>query len=836
MRAPVSWVRDYVDLPADLSATDLARRLTALGLKLEALTTPGSDVSGPLVVGRVLSYADEPQSNGKTIRWCRLDVGPQHNEPGTDDAPAGRGIVCGAMNFAVGDLVVVSLPGAVLPGGFAISARKTYGHVSDGMICSSRELGLGDDHSGIMVLDPRLGAAEPGQDAVAMLHLRDEVIEFEINPDRAYALSLRGVAREAALGYDAPYRDPADRDVPAPNDHGYPVVLDEPDACPVFVTRTVSGFDPSAPTPRWLARRVQLAGMRPISLAVDVTNYVMLELGQPIHGYDGARLAGAIRVRRAKAGERLTTLDGVDRELSPEDLLITDDSGPIGLAGVMGGESTELTASTSTVVIEAAHFDPVMVFRSQKRHKLASEASRRFERGVDPLLPAYAADRVVELLVAHGGGRVEDGVTYVGSPPAAREITIDAALPARVTGMTITAETAVDDLRAVGCAVAVDGATLTVLPPSWRPDITDPFDLVEEVARVVGYVNVPSVLPPAPPGGGLSKEQRLRRRVGLALAGLGLVEVDSFPFLGSADFDRLGLPPDDVLRGTLRVANPLSDEAPDLATTLLPGLLKVAARNVGRGSTDVGLFETSLVFFPTPDRLKAPILGVDWRPDDADLDKLMAAVPHQPLFLATVLAGNVSRSGWWGAGRPATWADAVQVVREVARVLGLAVTVETAERAPWHPGRCARLLLDGAEIGHAGEVHPKVCQAYGVPPRTCAVEVDLDALIAAAPAIVAAPTFSTYPVAKEDVALVVDADLPSAGLAETLVEGAGELCESVRLFDVYTGPQVDPGKKSLAFALRFRASDRTLTEGETSAARDAAVALAVARHGAVQRS
>jgi len=704
------------------------------------------------------------------------------------------------------------------------------------MICSARELDLGDDHTGIIVLDPRLDEPKPGDDAARLLHLRDDVIEFEINPDRAYALSLRGVAREAALAYGTAYTDPAERTVPTPNDRGYPVVVEDQGGCPVFVTRTVTGFDPTAPTPRWLARRVQLAGMRPISLAVDVTNYVMLELGQPIHGYDGDRLSGSIRVRRATEGERLTTLDGVDRTLSGEDLLITDDAGPIGLAGVMGGQTTELSASTTTVVIEAANWDPVSILRTAKRHKLPSEAARRFERGVDPLLPAYAAERVAELLVAHGGGRVEDGVTYVGAPPQSHPIEVDAALPARITGMAIDAETTVAHLRAVGCTVAADGGALTVLVPSWRPDLTDPYDLVEEVARIAGYVNVPSTLPDAPAGAGLTRQQRLLRRVGMVLAGLGLVEVKSFPFVGEADFAALGLPPDDVLRATIRIANPISGEAPELATTLLSGLLKTVARNVGRGINDVALFETAAVFFPTPDRLKAPILGVDWRPDDADLAKLMAAIPDQPRFLSAVLTGDAEAAGVSGPGRRYDWSDAVEIVREVGRALWLEVTVESAARAPWHPGRCARVLVDGQEFGHAGELHPKVCQAYGVPARTVALEIDLDFLIERSPDVPRAPVFSSYPLAKEDVALVVDAALPSAELATTLREGAGALCESVRLFDVYTGPQVGEGKKSLAFALRFRAPDRTLTEAETAAARNAAVALAGDRHGAVQRS
>ena len=834
MRAPLSWLREYVDLPADVTASDVAHRLTALGLKLEALESPGSDIEGPLVVGRVLTIDDEPQKNGKVIRWCRVDVGPEHN----DDEGA-RGIVCGAHNFAVGDLVVVSLPGSVLPGPFPISARKTYGHISDGMICSTRELGTGDDHSGILVLDPRLdsdAAVKPGDDAIELLHLRDEVIEFEINPDRAYALSLRGLAREAALAYGVPFHDPAVRDVPAPNDSGYPVRVEAEDGCPVFATRTVTGFDPSAPTPRWLARRVQLAGMRPISLAVDVTNYVMLELGQPIHGYDGDKLSGPIVVRRAAPGERLTTLDDVSRDLDPEDLLITDDRGPIGLAGVMGGQDTELGAATSHVVIEAAHFDPVSVFRTARRHKLPSEASKRFERGVDPLLPAYAADRVAQLLVEHGGGTVTDGVTYVGRPPEGRTLTISAGLPEAVTGIRIDGEAVVEHLKAVGCTVATDGDTVTVAPPSWRPDIADPYDLVEEVARVVGYDKVPSVLPAAPAGRGLTRGQRLRRRAGLELAGAGYVEVLTYPFVGDADWAALGLDDDDERRRTVRIANPLSEEEPSLRTTLVPGLLKTLARNVGRGNTDLALFEQAPVYLARPGAGPAPILGVDRRPTDAEWQALLAAVPEQPLHAGVVLAGNREPSGWWGESRPASWADAVEAVRRLADALGADVEVRQGTYTPWHPGRCAELLVDGEVVGHAGELHPRVCKAYGVPQRTSVAEVDLDALMRVATDVVPAPVFSTYPVAKEDVALVVDRSVPAAAVARTLREGAGALLESVRLFDVYTGEQIDDGKKSLAFALRFRAPDRTLTDAEAGEARDAAVALAAQRHGAVLRS
>lgn len=827
MKASVSWIKEYVDLPADVTTERLTDRLTDLGLKLEAIESAAAGISGPLVVGKVLTKEPEPQKNGKTINWCTVDVGDAN---GTGEP---QGIVCGAHNFEPGDLVVVVLPGGVLPGNFEISARKTYGHVSAGMICSSRELAIGDDHDGIIVLPA--DAAAPGDDAFKVLGLDEEVIEFEINPDRAYGLSLRGIARDAALAFDAPYRDPALRDVPAADDQGYPVVVDDPEGCPVFVARTVTGFDPAAPTPDWLAARLRHAGMRPISLAVDITNYVMLETGRPIHGYDLDKLQGAIRIRRAAAGERMTTLDDAERTLSPEDLVVTDDSGIIGLGGVMGGATTEMSEATTSVLVEAAHWDPVSMFRTGKRHKISSEAGKRNERGVDPTICEAAADRVVELLVELGGATARPGVTVVGTPPEPAPITIPVDLPARVTGIDISGATAVSDLAAVGCAVAVEGDRVVATPPPWRPDITDPFDLVEEVARVVGYDQVPSVLPREAAGRGLTREQRLRRRIGRTLAGAGCVEVISFPFVGHAALDALGLPADDRRRDTVVLANPISAEEPSYTTTLLPGLIKAAARNLSRGAAGVALFETGTVAFPV-DAGPAPIYGVDRRPDDAELDKLYDAIPRQPLHLSVVLAGERERAGWWGEGRTAGWADAISVARRLGAEVGVTVEPRQATLAPWHPGRCAALVVDGEEIGHAGELHPKVCDAFGLPVRSAAVELDLDRLMAKAVDVTPGPAFSAMPLAKEDVALVVDADVTAGAVEAALREGAGELLESVRLFDVYTGAQIGEGKKSLAFALRFRAGDRTLTEAETSAARDAAVARAAEVTGSVQRA
>jgi phenylalanyl-tRNA synthetase beta chain len=828
MKAPLSWILDHVDVPEGTTTDDITDRLTLTGLKLEAVESPGRDITGPLVVGRVLTMEPEPQKNGKTINWCTVDVGDAN---GTGEP---QGIVCGAHNFAPGDLVVTVLPGGVLPGGFEISARKTYGHVSAGMICSAAELGLGEDHDGIIVLPADAGT--PGEDARPLLGLDEETIEFEINPDRAYALSIRGIAREVLVSVEGAsgFRDPALRDTPAANAEGHPVVVEDAEGCPVFVARTVTGFDPAAPTPDFMVRRITAAGMRPISLAVDVTNYVMLETGRPIHGYDADKVQGALVVRRARDGERLTTLDGTDRTLDPGDLVVTDDSGIIGLGGVMGGETTEISGTTTSILVEAAHWDAVSMFRTGRRHKITSEAGKRNERGVDPTICEAAADRVVELLVEHGGAQAHAGVTVVGSAPAIAPVEVPGDLAARVSGMDITEERSVECLRAIGCDVTGSG-TLSVTPPPWRPDLTDAQDFSEEVIRLVGYDLVPSVLPTPPSGRGLTRSQQLRRRVGRTLAGEGFVEVVTFPFIGTEDLDALGLAADDPRRDLLRLSNPLSAEAGYMTTTLLPGVLRAAGKNVGHGNTDLAIFETGTVTLPRHAG-PAAILPVDRRPSEEEFAALDAALPAQPLHLAVVAAGDAVAGGWWGEARPVAWSDAVDAVRSVADALGLEVTASAVELAPWHPGRCAELSVDGEVVGHAGEVHPKVCDTFGLPRRTVAAEVDLDLLIARAVHLRQAPTFSSYPVAKEDVALVVDASVPAADVEAALREGAGELLESIRLFDVYTGEQVGEGKKSLAFALRFRAPDRTLKEGETAAARDAAVALAAERTGAVQRA
>jgi phenylalanyl-tRNA synthetase beta chain len=822
MKAPVSWLGEHVELPVGITPRQLADGLIQVGMEVESVESGADGLSGPLVVGRVIAFDDEAQKNGKIIRWCQVDVG--------EDEP--RGIVCGAHNFAAGDLVVVSLPGAVLPGGFAIAARKTYGHVSDGMICSTRELGIGDEHDGILVLAP--DSAKPGDDPLELLGLRDAVLDVAVTTDRGYCLSVRGLARESAAALDAPFRD-VTAELPPVDGGAYEVRIEDPIGCPRFSARAVTGLDPTSPTPDWIVRRLRQCGVRSISLAVDVTNYVMLETGQPLHAFDRTKLTGPIVARRAAAGEKLVTLDDVVRTLDPDDMVVTDDSGPIALAGVMGGASTEIGVDTTEVVLEAAQWDPASVARTVRRHRLPSEAARRFERGVDPEIAGVALARCVQLLVAHGGATAVAGFTVVGRPIAPARIAMAAKRPETVAGMPIPRADVIAHLEAVGCTVD-GGDVLEVQPPTWRPDLLAPADLVEEVVRLAGYDRLPSVLPAAPAGGGLTARQKLLRSVSRTVAAAGYAEVLSYPFVSPAVHDTFGLPPDDRRRHALRIVNPLSDDEPELRTSLLPGLLATALRNLGRGNRDLALVESGVVFLPRDGvRAVTELPGVEGRPTDDQLALLDAALPDQPRHLAVVLCGEIDPRGWWGPGRPATWADAIQAAQDVARTARAELTIRPADVAPWHPGRCAALQLGETVIGYAGELHPRVIAALGLPERTCAMELNLDALPLPEPA--PAPTISSYPPVLLDVALVVDRQVAAADVERTLRDAAGPLLESVRLFDLFTDDErLGPDVRSLAFALRFRAPDRTLTVDEATLARDAAIAATADRHGARLRS
>ncbi len=861
MLIPLQWLAEYVDLPADVTGEQVAADLVRVGLEEEGLF--GGEVTGPLVVGRVLEMSPEPQKNGKTINWCHVDVG-QHGQRLTDDTP--QGIVCGAHNFAVGDLVAVILPGGTL-GELTISARKTYGHVSAGMICSARELGLGQESDGIIVLRNYFGdealSLEPGDNLIPVFGLDQETVEINVTPDRGYCFSLRGVAREYAHSTGATFTDPAHLGVDAASEGGFGVELR--DAAPIhgvagcdrYVARVVRDLDLSAPTPSWMSTRLTQAGMRPISLAVDVTNYVMLALGQPLHAFDLDTLVGPIVVRRARAGEKLTTLDDVARTLHTDDLLITDNGDMVlALAGVMGGESSEVSATTTNVLIESAHFDARSIGRTARRHRLPSEAAKRFERGVDPNLSDAAAQMAADLLVEFGGGTADLAITDADERAARGAFDLDLALVSRYVGVDYAPERIVDILEQIGCVVKTaprskSAVTVSVLSPSWRPDLTDPTDLVEEVARIDGYDKIPSIVPAAPGGRGLTHHQRLRRAIAGALAGQGLVEVLTYPFVGTKRFADLGVPAGDPRLNAVALANPLSDEAPLMRTELLQTLPDTLRRNVSRGAKDVALFEIDTVSAAKQASAPAPAGGTV--PDDDTLAQIRDAVPSQPWHVAMIGSGSAERGGWWGNGRAAQASDAVAWARSVAAVAGLHdVSAITDSRMPFHPGRCVRLVLpglasaeattgtdDGADeiqLGWAGELHPKAIAALGLPARTVGAEVDLDVVAAMSTDRFIASPISTQPQATSDVALTVARSVPNAAVEASLRAGAGQLLESIVLFDVYDGDQIEGTDKSLAFRLVFRASDRTLRTEEVNEARDAAIARAAADHDAVQRA
>jgi phenylalanyl-tRNA synthetase beta chain len=847
VRIPLSWLREFAQVPAGSTAEDLMAELVKVGFEEEAVHRPTDTLHGPIVVGQVLSIVKEPQTNGKTINWCQVRVVPEGRQQtltGDGIDPSGvQGIICGAHNFVEGDKVVVTLPGAVLPGDFHISARKTYGHLSAGMIASVRELGIGEDHDGILVLS-RIGLdPEIGTDAMELLGLYDEAAEINVTPDRGYAFSIRGVAREYAHATGTSFTDPAARvQAPAELSGGYGVKLND-DApiygnpgCDRFVARTVRGVDATRPTPPWMTSRLRLAGIRSISLPVDISNYVMLELGQPTHCYDLDKLSGDIVVRRAVAGEKITTLDDKERTLDVEDLLITDGSGAIGIAGVMGGAATEVSVATTTVLVEAAHFDEVSIGRSRRRHKLPSEASKRFERGVDWHVAGIAAQRVADLLVQLAGGVADEAGTDVGTPPDAVTIALPAGFAAERIGIDFTEGQIVTSLEDLGAVVERTGDGWTVTAPSWRNDLETKEDLSEEIARLVGYDNIPATLPVAPPGRGFTRVQQQRRRLIQALADAGLTEVLAYPFVSKAANDTFGVAGHGAARSAVKLANPISEEHGYLRTSILPGLIEVAKRNHSRGFRDLALFESGLVFLPadTLGTASIPPLGV--KPSDEVLDALYDGVPDQPLYVAAVLTGHDSPAAAGHAPRAWDWSDALDIARLAGDVLGVDVIVSQGSHQAFHPGRAAQLSLrTGEVVGYAGELHPKLLAANDMPARSVAVEFNADALFEAAAHVIVARHISPFPVATQDVALVVPQDVPADEVLSALREGAGELLEDVALFDVYAGKGIEEGKKSLAFGLRFRANDRTLTADEASAARENAVALAAERFGAVQR-
>lgn len=808
-----------------VSSEQLDAGFVSVGFETEGYE-PLPEITGPVVIGRVEEIEELTQFK-KPIRYCQVNVGDAN---GTGEL---QGIICGARNFEEGSLVPVSLPGAVLPGGFKIAARETYDHISNGMICSAAELGLTAKSEGIITLDESF-AQHIGEDALPLLGGADTVFDVNVTPDRGYALSMRGLGREIASAFNLTFVDPVG-EASHPSGSLIDIDLREETKAIRFGLRKVTGIDPQAQSPFWMQRILMLSGQRPVNLATDVTNYVMLYLGQPMHAFDANKVAGNLVVRNAQAGEKFETLDHVKRELFADDVVICDDTGIQSLAGVMGGTTSEISDDTTDVYFEAATWDPITVARTSRRHKLSSEASRRFERGVDPAIVEYSLDLACELLVEYGGGHVEDARTLVGEVPDPQVVAMDTIKPSQYAGVEYSQETITARLEEVGCSVAGfdNGKALDVTIPSWRTDIEEDVDLVEEVLRLEGLDAIPSILPiPTIGSRGLSPAQKRRRAIGHSLAYAGYAEVIPSPFINAEIFNTWELDADDERRNVVSVQNPLEADKAVLSSTLLPNMLEAVARNVARGRNDVSLFGVQQVAFKRAD--STPMPDVSKRPSDEEIEQLLNTLPSQPLHVATVGAGNLEFEGPWGEGRAYTYADAIESARQVARAAGVEVEVEKAEAKPWHPGRCAAIKVDGNVVGYAGELHPQIVKAMGLPARTCAMELDVTALPFTAN--LPAPVLSSFPTLHQDIAVVVDEDLPAETVRQTLEEGAGELLESVELFDVFRGEQLGEAKKSLAFKMLFRAADRTLTDEEANTHRLAAAELAKQRLGAEMRA
>lgn len=821
MKVPLSWLAEYVELPKDATPHDVMEQLVRVGLEEESAI--GGEITGPVVVGKVLEFVEEEQSNGKTIRWCQVQVGPKPEDV--------RGIVCGARNFEVGDKVVVTLPGAVLPGGFEIAARKTYGHISDGMIASAKELSLSDDHDGILRLatlglDPQLGS-----DALELLGLNEAAAEVNVTPDRGYCFSIRGIAREYSHATKAKFTDPASQVTPAKVSGFDLKVADSAPihgtaGCSNFLLVGVEGIDATSPTPSWMANRLKLAGMRSISIAVDITNYVMLEMGQPLHAYDLDRLTGGIEVRRAKKGEKITTLDDKERILHEEDLLITDESGPIGIAGVMGGASTEVSDATTKILLEAAIFDPISIARSARRHKLPSEASRRFERGVDHKVSAYAAARAAQLLVELAGGKLSGlGAEHV-TESAAVKISMDAGFPSALVGYEYQEKEVVAALEMIGCKVSGKGS-LEVEVPSWRPDLRHKTDLAEEVARLVGYDKIPATIPVAPPGRGLTRKQQLRRKVLGTLVGGGFVEVLNYPFYSPEQNSWFSS------SKAIELENPIQSEAGQLRKELLPGLLQAASRNVSRANSNLAIVEEGSAFMSGGTAVTSLPVGNE-RPSDKVLESLNASIPSQPRKLSGVVFGDWVPQQPGQASIEAGYQQAMSALFSALGSIGVDAALTQSEVMGLHPGRGAKVIVSGKEVGIVGELHPDIADELHLPGRVGVFEVDLSAIYDLAPELITASEIGVMPAATQDLSLVVGLDVSAADLVETIEEGAGELLESISLVDDWRSETLGQ-KKSLTFSMVFRAKDKTLTAAEATAAKEAAVQLAAERHGAELR-
>lgn len=767
MRVPLGWLGEFVTVAS--SPEDLADRMTMHGLQVERILRPWEDLSGVLVA-RVLEVRDHPGADRLCV--ARVDAGTGERE-----------VVVGVRNMGPGDLVPYAPPGATLPGlDGPLDRREIRGVASEGMLCSPKELGISGDHEKILVLDDK---GEPGADAVAVLGLDDTVLDIEVLANRADLLSIVGVAREVAAMTGQDLRAPT-TPWPDPRAAAADVTVEIVDGerCPRYVAKVVRGVT-AGPSPLRAQVRLTAAGMRPRWNVVDATNYVMLELGQPLHAFDLGRLAGpGIVVRLARRGERLVTLDGLQRTLTDDDLVIGDPERAVAVAGVIGGADTEVAEATGDVLLEAAVFEPRGVFRTSRRLGLRTEASMRFDRGVDPEVVAGAAERAAVLLTEWAGGIPVAGAVDVGKQPARRTVELRPGQASMLLGVKLSSADVREALGRLRIPATEEGERVAAEIPSYRVDVTREVDLIEEVGRSVGYEKVPSTLPGVRQAGGLSVDQRLRRRIADLLAGAGLWENHAVPFASAEDLALVpGRPP-------VRMANPISADDAGLQTSLLPGLLRAAMRNVAHRRPSVRLFEIAVTFAAGD-------------PDPVEEERV-----------AALLTGPVGE-GWPAEQRDHDFLDAKGLLEHLVEGLA-AVGLELGDPPgpPWHPGRSAVVTIGGEPAGEVGELHPRVARRFDLPARVAAFELRVAPLVAASGAEPRYRDVSRFPPVHRDVAFVLDAAVPAGAVRAALVEAAGDLLDRAALFDVFEGQPLPEGKRSLAFSLDFRAPDRTLTDQE----------------------
>jgi phenylalanyl-tRNA synthetase beta chain len=794
MRVPLSWLREYCDPP--LGTPEIAGRLNLSGTEVGRIERAGVPDGAGFVVGKVRAAERHPDADRLSV--CEVD----------DGSGTPRTIVCGSPNVAAGQTVAVALPGATMPDGGKLGEAKLRGIVSSGMILAEDEVGIGEDHAGIMVLPDDLPAGAPLAEHLA---IADEVLDLEIAPNRPDCLGVQGVAREVHAATGAPLAID-DADVEPAGDAGFPIEVADPEICLRFTARVFEDVT-VGPSPLWLKARLAAAGQRPISNVVDITNYVMLATGQPLHAFDLDRIRGGrIVVRRAREGETMTTLDGAERSFSSETALVCDAEGPSGIAGIMGGEVSEVAGSTTRVLMEAATWVGPNILRSSARLGLRTEASARFEKQLHPDQAAAAQQLAARLMVELCGARlVSRTIDAYPRPVEATAVVLRPARVARLLGTEIPADEIRAILERLGFAVADgdgDGGAFSVTVPPWRwSDVYREADLVEEVGRVYGLDRMPVTLPARRRAvGRLTPAQRLRRRLEDALRDRGLAEAVSYSFTSPATLERLRLDHESI-----RISNPLSEEQSVMRPLLLAGLLDAARHNAARGRPGARLFESAHVF---PGPLAPPAGGAsDTSPNGA----VPAPEPHH---LAVLLTGPAP-AGWRIPAAPADFYAAKGLLEAVLDAAGVPARFEPGERPFLHPGRSASVVtLDGRELGYTGEVHPAVLADWDLD-GGAAFEVDADLLSALAPAATAYRDVTSFPAVLQDIAVVVPEDLPAAEVDGAVRAGGGELLSQLRLFDVYRGEQVGEGEKSLALRLEFRAPDRTLTDEDVAGLRGA---------------